>query len=122
MSRVFGFDAFNKDLNVLKQRFPQEIEGFLVEIASRGLRKAKQRSPVDTGELRRNWNVGKVKRSGDTLSIELYNNTEYAPYVEYGHRTRNGGFVPGVYMLEITLMELERELPRHLYKLLQRLI
>ena len=122
MSRVFGFDAFNKDLNVLKQRFPQEIESFLVEIASRGLRKAKQRSPVDTGELRRNWNIGKVKRSGDSLSIELYNNTEYAPYVEYGHRTRNGGFVPGVYMLEITLMELERELPRHLYKLLQRLI
>lgn len=128
-NRVFGFDEFEKDLQLVKKQFPKEIEKFLIEIANRGLRKVKKRTPVGVytdgrtgGNLRRNWKISNLKRDGDTLSIELYNNVEYAPYVELGHRTRNGGFVPGVYMLEITMMELERELPKRVYALLNEVL
>ena len=49
-------------------------------------------TPVDTGELRRS--VGADPEAG----IIGYTK-DYAPHVEYGHRTVNGGYVPGQYFL-----------------------
>lgn len=43
-------------------------------------------TPVDTGELRMSCSL-----SGDLVSY----GASYAAHVEYGHRTRNGGFVRG---------------------------
>jgi hypothetical protein len=43
-------------------------------------------TPVDTGELR---------KSSGTYGDEMGYTKEYAPHVEYGHRTVNGGWVPG---------------------------
>ncbi|MDF7636929.1 HK97 gp10 family phage protein [Leuconostocaceae bacterium ESL0958] len=55
----------------------------------------KERTPVgETGFLRGDW---RLTKSGN--SIEISNNMHYAPFVEYGHRLRNGGFLPGVFML-----------------------
>lgn len=81
------------------------------------------------GTLRRGWTGGKtqnakafaesldVKKSGRTYTITIENNVEYAPYVEYGHRTRGGrGFVPGKHMLEISEQELESIAPKVLQK------
>ena len=76
------------------------------------------------GTLRRGWTGGKntdaeafaksleIEKSGNTYTITVENNVEYAPYVEYGHRTRGGkGFVPGKRMLEISEQELEALAP-----------
>ena len=43
-------------------------------------------TPVDTGELRKSSSA-----SGDEVGYTA----EYAAHVEYGHRTKNGGYVPG---------------------------
>ena len=43
-------------------------------------------TPVDTGELR---------KSSSASSDEVGYTAEYAAHVEYGHRTKNGGYVPG---------------------------
>lgn len=48
-------------------------------------------TPVDSAELRMSASV-----NGDTMGYIK----DYAPHVEYGHRTRNGGFVPGQYFLK----------------------
>lgn len=48
-------------------------------------------TPVDSAELRLSASV-----SGDSMGYIK----DYAPHVEYGHRTRNGGFVPGQYFLK----------------------
>lgn len=48
-------------------------------------------TPVDTGELRKS-------SSADSESMGY--TKEYAPHVEYGHRTVNGGYVPGQYFLK----------------------
>ena len=50
-------------------------------------------TPVDTGELR--------NTSFANVQDYAFGYTEdYAPHVEYGHRTRGGGFVPGQYYLK----------------------
>lgn len=48
-------------------------------------------TPVDTNELR---------MSMRTNAYSTYYNAEYAPHVEYGHRTRSGRFVQGQFFLK----------------------
>ena len=75
------------------------------------------------GTLRRNWNVSDVRKNGGNYEIEVSNSTEYASYVEYGHRQTPGRYVPaigkrlkkswvkGKFMLTISEEELRKEAP-----------
>ena len=87
------------------------------------------------GALRRGWTGGKkmdaeafakgleIEKSGNTYTITVENNVEYAPYVEYGHRTRGGkGFVPGKHMLETSEQELKALSPKILQDKLENFL
>ena len=75
----------------------------LKELAARILRATKKATPKKTGNLKREWKVGEVKKVGNSYQIEIYNNVEYAPYVEYGHRTRDHtGWINGYFMLTLS--------------------
>lgn len=87
------------------------------------------------GTLRRGWTGGKntdaeafaksleIEKSGKTYTITVENNVEYAPYVEYGHRTRGGkGFVPGKRMLETSEQELKALSPKILQDKLEKFL
>lgn len=77
------------------------------------------------GTLRRGWTDGKqqdatayvnsltVNHFGNTYVIELVNPVEYAPYVEYGHRTADHkGWVQGKFMMTISENELKQIAPK----------
>lgn len=82
------------------------------ELAARLLAKVKRRTPVSSGELRRNWTVGSIRKNGDIYEIEVINSTDYGSYVEYGHRTINHrGWVPGQFMMTISERELREIAP-----------
>ncbi len=51
--------------------------------------------PVDTGRLRASFHM----RFLTPDQGEVFTNVQYAPFVEWGHRLRNGGFYPGKYMM-----------------------
>lgn len=63
------------------------------------------------GALRRNWELVGASKQGNSYIVELANNTEYASYVENGHRTIRGGWVEGQFFLKITMAEIESQLP-----------
>lgn len=95
------------------------IQDFLLEMSMRSMRKIKKRTPVgETGDLRKNWQLGRVERRGNSYVVEIYNNTEYASFVEYGHRTSKDltNWVEGRFMMTISMQEIERELPKYLAK------
>lgn len=118
------------------------IESCAKELAARLLAKVIKRTPVGQypqgsgkkgGTLRRGWTNGKggsaasyaqglnVKRVGNAYVIEIINPVEYAPYVEFGHRTRGGdGWVEGHFMLTISEQEIERDAPRVLENKLKK--
>ena len=52
-----------------------------------------------------------VKKSGNAYTVEVINPVEYASYVEYGHRTTKGGWVPGHYFLTLSEQDLESLAP-----------
>jgi len=98
-------------------------ENILLEIGNRLMAATKEKTPVDTGELRRNWFLSDLKWDGDNLELELYNNVEYAAHVEYGHAQEVGRFVPtlgkrlvvplvpGFFMMTRSEKELEQTVP-----------
>jgi len=129
----FDFEEFKKLTDSFQKALDEKvvdrfIQDFLLEMAYRAERKIKKRTLVDTGDLRRNWKVGKVERHGTGYVVEIFNNTEYASFVEYGHRTGADltKWVEGRFMMTISMNEIERELPKYLQKrqleLLQRLM
>lgn len=103
------FKEFKKFAEKVSEADVQKLhEDIVKDLAARALRKIVKTTPVDTGNLKRNWKVGNVKKTGDTYEIEIYNNTEYAPYIEYGHRTKNGlGYVQGRFMMTIAVAEVK---------------
>lgn len=94
------------------------MEACVKELGARLWAKVDHRTPVMTGQLRRGWNIdANVKKVGSTYTIELSNDTDYASYVENGHRTANGsGFVPGQFMLTISEKEIQNMAPAILDK------
>lgn len=114
---VLDTESFAEEMAKVALQIPS-IKNFLMdEIAPIAIRKVKKYTPVGRypkgsgkvgGTLRRSW---KIERSAKRGSIILKNNVKYAMPVENGHRTRNGGFVAGRFMLKKTMSELEKELP-----------
>ena len=101
--------------------------GLLDEMMNGLLTDVKELTPVDRGHLRRNWFITKAKRSGKVYHADIYNNIEYAPYVENGHRQIGvfylliparaigkrlvNGFVEGRHMLREGLLDFQKEAP-----------
>ena len=87
-----GFRELEAELNRLNSvRFDAVVKKQTTELLNRA--RASGGTPVDTGELRNS-------SSADMNNMEMGYTAEYAPHVEYGHRTRNGGYVQGQRFLQ----------------------
>ena len=114
-------NGLDKLLNVLDSSikgFDVEIPKMLSRVSSKLIRKVKLKTPVDSGVLRRSW---RSKKEGDLARV-VYNNVKYAPYIEYGHRTRGGkSFVDGRYMLTKSVKEIEDTLTSEFSMMIENL-
>lgn len=117
-----GFNLDFKELETLissttdlEGDFNQFLREFLLQMAERILAKVKPRTPVDTGELKRSWELGEIQGEGKNISVEILNGMEYATEIEYGHRiVVNGsevGWYEGRFMLKISIDEIRLQMP-----------
>lgn len=93
-----GFDDFEKKLDEIKKKYPNKKAKFLKQEAETLKRYTKDNTPKDTGKLVNAWE--RTQPKGDI--VKVYNNTEYAAHVEYGHRVKSrktGKVVAGKKML-----------------------
>lgn len=136
------WEKLKENLEATDEQLNLFIESCAKELAARLLTKVIKRTPVGQypsssgkrgGTLRRNWTAGKsatdytqslrVNHFGDTYVIEIVNPTEYASYVEFGHRTRNHkGWVQGKFMLTISEQEIETAAPAILEKKIKKIL
>lgn len=112
------------------------MKNLLEDIGNLAIRKTKRRTPSNTGNLRRNWKATSVKKVGSFYIIDIYNNVEYASFVENGFRAHwvpgrwegnvfvydreakegmyvgkgSGGWVEGKFMLKISIKEVENQM------------
>lgn len=61
-----------------------------------------------------------VRKVGDYYKIQIINPVEYASYVEFGHRTKSGGWVEGRYMLTISEEQLKQISPAVLQRMINK--
>ena len=84
-------------------------------------KKVKKKTPVKTGNLKDNWQA-KAQAISNGYQVDIYNSVEYAPYVEFGHRTltHNGvKWTPGRHMLTESEIEVEKNLIKSLTRILK---
>lgn len=118
--------AFQKRLKQLDKKIQEKTCKNVADgLASKLVKATKQRTPVGKypksahkvgGTLRRGWKSKgfKIPRGYERI---VYNDVEYAPYVEYGHRiVKNGqtvGFVQGRHMFEKSIAEVRKIADRY---------
>lgn len=98
-------DKIGKSLSPVEVN--KALKSTTLELGGRLLRDAVKLTPtgkVNGGTLKRGWRASGVSKTGEGHIITVTNDTEYAVYVEYGHRTRTKkdgtrGFAPGRFML-----------------------
>ena len=113
---IKGIDNFLKGIDNIQNNFHGDLQRLIEKHGGILLRNTKMKTPVDTGQLRRSWELEK----GD-LYVKLYNNVEYAQFVEFGHRTRGGkSYVEGVYMLKTSFEKTEEKFTNDLEKILKK--
>ena len=101
-----GFKEFDKILIEIKTKAPQATEKFLMLQAEDLKKDVKELTPVNTGTLKNSWQRENGKRlTGNTFSQIVFNMTNYANHVEYGHRIGKSKkqFVRGKFMLRKAL-------------------
>lgn len=112
--KIEGLDQVESGFKEIIAQLPSEIKNIMTNLLLRAIRKVKRYTPVKTGLLRRNWNVGEIKVSSNEVKGEIFNNTKYALPVEQGHLKRGGkGFVQGRFMLRRTMDEMNKEMPKY---------
>lgn len=125
------FNDFVRTLDKSTANFDMEAEKLIGRTALKLLKRAKLKTPVDTGQLHNSWHINMPSK----LVREVYNNCEYALNIEFGHRTRqgmgsskryrpkNGGIkrIKGVYMLIRSVEEVEKDLDADLRIFLENL-
>lgn len=112
---------FNKEIaKNVKENIKRNNIKFNKELASRMLRYTVLKTPVVSGSLRMGWQA-KTNYTNDSIISKVYNNVNYAEYVEYGHRQNVGQFVPAIgkrlkqpfvkgrYMMTRSLIELNSQ-------------
>lgn len=140
----------DKDLKKFQERLKKLqksddfVEACAKDLAAQLLRLVIKRTPVGKykagsgkkgGTLKRGWTGQKnssarsyidslaVHHFGDTFVIEIVNPTEYASYVEYGHRTAgHNGWVAGKFMMTISEQEIARSAPKALERKIKRFL
>lgn len=126
---------FQQKLETLANNMGEILDICAHELAQRLMAKVIKRTPVGKypagtgkvgGTLRRGWSQGgeyKIYHSTSACMIEINNPVEYASYVEYGHRTANHtGWVPGRFMMTISVEEIQRNAPAILEKKVKKMM
>jgi len=97
-----------------RRKIPFAIEAGLRRSADFVWRELRNNTPVDTGNLKSSNRVKEVEVEG-AQAIKIGPDNSIAPYakwVEWGHHTRSGSWVPGQHYIQNTAIETRNEVQR----------
>lgn len=124
----YNFDEFIQKLEELQADIQEAGKRVTNRAIQEGKRETEERTPtrenpkeggitIQGGTLKKGWEKTPVKRVGNGWKGEFYNNVEYGPYVNFGHRiVRNGvtiGYAPGKFFLEAGVQFMENHLQQY---------
>lgn len=100
MIRIKQKGDFKKTEKFLKKSFGRDYRQVLEKYALMGVENLSAFTPVDTGITATSWSY-EIIQNKSSLSVvwhnnNVQNNVNIALLLQYGHGTRNGGYVEGI--------------------------
>lgn len=96
--KMTGMDELERKLqDISRIRFDSVVKKNVTQMLNRARNGG---TPVSTEKTRPGGPHGELRISSSTYGDEVGYTREYAPHVEYGHRTIDGGFVEGQRFLQ----------------------
>lgn len=108
------FMSFYDNHKRLQNGLNKFLNGFMQQRGMEALRLTRLRTPVRTGNLRRNWYT-KIQGTGKNITLSLINPVSYASYIENGHTTHSNegdSRYEGWHMAEIAMLNVASRLPK----------
>ena len=92
--------SFAKTEKLLRSSLGVNYRNVLEEYANQGVQMLVANTPTHSGKTAMSWSY-EIEQSGSTISIvwkntNINNGVNIALILQYGHATRNGGYVQGI--------------------------
>lgn len=99
MIRINQRGSFNKTEKLLKKSFGRDYISVLQKFGQQGVSALSAATPLDSGMTAISWSY-EIVQENDSISVVWKNSNEnkgvnIAIILQYGHGTRNGGYVSG---------------------------
>lgn len=100
MIKLKSNGSFSKTYKYLNKIDKLSMSGKFNEYGKRGVEELRKATPKDTGKTANSWDY-KVVKGSKNISVIWFNtnevdNVNIAVVIQYGHATKNGGFVRGI--------------------------
>lgn len=111
---------FRKTEKFLKQSLGKDWRSILDKYGKKGVEALSRATPIETGETAVSWGY-KIIQNGSGISIQWHNyninkGVNIAIILQYGHATRNGGWVEGRDYINPALQPIFDELAEQAWK------
>jgi len=92
--------SFDKTETFLKRMSKSDLKSIMNKAGAEGVEALAKNTPIDSGLTAHSWSY-KVTRTSKSYRIDWFNDNgdkanNVAILIQYGHGTRNGGYVQGV--------------------------
>ena len=112
---------FKKTFTFLKAMQEKKFLSNLNKYGERGVQLLSENTPRDTGLTASSWYY-KIEDDGETLTLTWYNSNVKKDYfnvalmLQYGHATKNGGWVEGIDYINPALKPLFDEMEKDIWE------
>lgn len=112
---------FKKTFKFLKAMQEKKFFSNLNKYGERGVQLLSENTPRDTGLTASSWYY-KIEDDGETLTITWYNSNIKKDYfnvalmLQYGHATKNGGWIEGIDYINPALKPLFDEMEKDIWE------
>ena len=111
------FSKITKFLNTMRKK---DAKAVLNKYGERGVELLRNATPVKTGKTASSWryeiNVSKGRYSINWLNDNIHNGVNIAIILQYGHGTRNGGYVAGKDYINPVMQQIFSEMAEELWR------
>lgn len=120
MFKITSTGNFKKTRKYLDSIYKQTYIRILDRYGQMGVELLKENTPIDTGLTADSWGYAiEINRDSYTISWTNSNTADNIPIVillQYGHATRNGGFVEGIDFVNPAIEPVFKQMAHELWK------
>lgn len=115
---------FAKSLTYMTRSRSKQVRQILEAYGQKGVQALADATPKDTGKTAASWSYEiKMEDSGAVLywkNSNIVDGVPIAVILQYGHGTRNGGYVQGLDYINPAMRPIFKEIARELWKEVRR--